>query len=193
MHHQLLRSGTYDSVTHPTSQEPAARGPHPDVPLECIALPSFPLSPTLAPHSNSITGFAQALAQAHQLYGPPKSEYAAKTAVVMVVQHDNLNITDERPIEYALWDIGVPCFRCEYREVMQETWFASASSNARNQSAALEVHGRRDESLHREEKGEDMTGRELLSRPSRSLPPIPPLVHRIRIRRCLSAKSTRSL
>jgi uncharacterized membrane protein YgcG len=41
----------------------------------------------------------------------------------MVVQHENVNIADERPIEYALWDQDVPCFRVEYREVLERTWY----------------------------------------------------------------------
>ena len=39
----------------------------------------------------------------------------------MVVQPYNFNIADERPIEYGLWDEDVPCYRCDWPEVMEQT------------------------------------------------------------------------
>ena len=40
-----------------------------------------------------------------------------KTAgVLMVVQSNNVNTCDERPIEYMLWAQGVPCYRVEWGE-----------------------------------------------------------------------------
>ena len=125
MHHHLLRTGIYHPYNH-TAPKGSAKGDRPsDFPSESTALPSLHPNQTLAPHNNGIAGFAKALTKAHHLYGRPRSQEASKTAVLMVVQHDNVNIADERPIEYALWDMGVPCFRCEYREVLQRTWFAS--------------------------------------------------------------------
>lgn len=39
----------------------------------------------------------------------------------MIVQHAMFNIADERPIEYALWDRDVSCYRCEWRDVLSQT------------------------------------------------------------------------
>ena len=141
MHHHLLRTGIYASLSRkPTSnaEAPAASTTHSQ---RSTSLPTLPTNPTLAPPNTSISGFANALAQAHRLYGPPKSKSTRKTAVLMVVQHDNVNIADERPIEYALWDMGVPCLRCEYREVLERTWFASASVGLRERLQGLESTG----------------------------------------------------
>lgn len=43
----------------------------------------------------------------------------------MIVQPENFNITDERPIEYSLWDDDVACFRCEWHEVLNSTWLTT--------------------------------------------------------------------
>lgn len=39
----------------------------------------------------------------------------------MIVQPRNFNVADERPIEYRLWEVGVPCYRCEWQEVLRRT------------------------------------------------------------------------
>lgn len=39
----------------------------------------------------------------------------------MIVQPNNFNVADERPIEYGLWARNVPCFRCEWRDVLDNT------------------------------------------------------------------------
>lgn len=115
MHRFMLRSGIYSPLSKTSKQESTAFN----------ALPRFPLSPKLAPAHDSIQAIASALAAAHKQYGDSKVKDAYRTAILMLVQHDNVNIADERPIEYALWnmDSPVPCFRVEYREVMNKTWF----------------------------------------------------------------------
>lgn len=41
--------------------------------------------------------------------------------ILMIVQPFNFNIADERPIEYALWEAGIPCYRCEWYSVLERT------------------------------------------------------------------------
>ena len=51
-------------------------------------------------------------------YGPAKSDLAACTAVLMVVQPNNVNICDERPFEEALWEEGIPSYRVEFGDAL---------------------------------------------------------------------------
>ena len=53
-------------------------------------------------------------------HAQPQNDQAS-TCILMVVQHDNFNVADERPIEYALWDRDVPCYRCEWKDVLSRT------------------------------------------------------------------------
>ncbi|RAL05204.1 putative glutathione synthetase large chain [Aspergillus ibericus CBS 121593] len=51
------------------------------------------------------------------MYGAPKSK-AMETAVLFIVQPENFNVADERPIEYALWDQDIPAYRVEWGNEM---------------------------------------------------------------------------
>ncbi|GLI79460.1 hypothetical protein PoHVEF18_007795 [Penicillium ochrochloron] len=68
------------------------------------------------PTNKNIESLASCLALAHATYGRPKSREAGQTAVLMIVQPNNFNIADERPIEYALWnrEDPVPMYRLEF-------------------------------------------------------------------------------
>lgn len=68
------------------------------------------------PRNNNIPSLSACLAAAHDAYGPKKSSVATDTAVLFVVQPNNFNIADERPLEYALWDRDppVPAYRVDY-------------------------------------------------------------------------------
>ncbi|CEJ61667.1 hypothetical protein PMG11_10191 [Penicillium brasilianum] len=68
------------------------------------------------PVNNNIKSLASCLAQAHTTYGGPRSQEARQTAVLMIVQPNNFNTADERPIEYTLWDREdpVPTYRLEF-------------------------------------------------------------------------------
>lgn len=70
------------------------------------------------PTSRNTDALTQALKKAHGLYVP---RTARRACVLMVVQGRNFNVADERPIEYGLWDEGVACFRCEWRDVLALT------------------------------------------------------------------------
>ena len=133
MHHHLLRTGIYDSLHTPSLSTTEDAGSSLDpttstsnlesIPSSSNTLPSLPHSPAL-PTNTPIIRISQTLSQAHSLYGHPKSKAANKTAILMVVQPNNVNIADERPVEYALWDLGIPCFRCEYQDILSKTWFS---------------------------------------------------------------------
>ena len=116
MHNHLLGTRIYSQLPSLARQASTSFCP----------LPFFPPFPKLAPNNSGIQAFAHALAEAHSLYGSAKSGLTPYKAVLMIVQHNNVNIADERPIEYALWNMQppIPCFRCEYRDVMDKTYFA---------------------------------------------------------------------
>ncbi|KAJ5771062.1 uncharacterized protein N7511_003113 [Penicillium nucicola] len=75
------------------------------------------------PRNGNIEGIESCLAAAHGFYGPPKSQSAQKTAVLFIVQPNNFNIADERPIEYALWnrDEPVPAYRLHWGDILRDT------------------------------------------------------------------------
>ncbi|KAE8381879.1 hypothetical protein BDV26DRAFT_56202 [Aspergillus bertholletiae] len=68
------------------------------------------------PHNNTIASLSACLAAAHDAYQPRKGQVATETAVLFVVQPNNFNIADERPLEYALWnhDPPIPAYRVDY-------------------------------------------------------------------------------
>lgn len=134
MHVHLQRTGIYSSLATGPKAQPLEH--HTSTPTNTTnSLSALPTNPYL-PSSNAIHGFAASLSHAHRLYGPPRSASASQTAVLMVVQHANVNIADERPIEYALWNMNVPCFRVEYRDVLERTWYANKSDG----SSAAHAH-----------------------------------------------------
>ncbi|KAL9107181.1 MAG: hypothetical protein Q9227_007881 [Pyrenula ochraceoflavens] len=68
------------------------------------------------PPNGAITNIVESLAQAHLLYGGQQSVEKAvtHTAILMIVQPNNVNPADERPIEYALQSMqpSIACYRC---------------------------------------------------------------------------------
>ena len=91
MHHHLARTGAYDLGTG--SQNP--------------------ITPSALPTTETITSITSGLAAAHIAYGPPRSAPATTTAILIAVQPNNINICDERPLEYSLWahDPAIPTYR----------------------------------------------------------------------------------
>ncbi|KAE8160025.1 hypothetical protein BDV40DRAFT_314277 [Aspergillus tamarii] len=77
---------------------------------------SINVSLAALPRNNNIASLSACLAAAHDAYGPTKSSVATETAVLFVVQPNNFNIADERPLEYTLWDRDppVPAYRVDY-------------------------------------------------------------------------------
>ena len=76
------------------------------------------------PPNSAIDDIAKALAEAHRLYGQPRSFTRGQTraAILMVVQPNNINIADERPIEYALQSMQPPirCYRAIFPSQIHE-------------------------------------------------------------------------
>ncbi|RAO71995.1 uncharacterized protein BHQ10_008007 [Talaromyces amestolkiae] len=114
MHRFLARWGLYDFALESNEGRE-----------EQVVNTKIPLS-TL-PKNSSINGIASVLASAHKIYGSkPHSPKATHTAVLMIVQPNNFNIADERPIEYALWnwvddDDPIATYRIEWQLVLDHT------------------------------------------------------------------------
>lgn len=94
MHHHLATTGLYTTP------------PSPPNPIHRSALPT----------TCTVSNIISALATAHAAYGPPRNALATATAILMPVQPFNINICDERPLEYGLWALSpaVPCYRVNY-------------------------------------------------------------------------------
>lgn len=80
--------------------------------------PQPPIRPQDIPLNNVVESLVSAIAEAHDAYGSLTSDEAVAKAVLMVVQPDNVNICDERPIEYQLWSREPPVetYRVEFGE-----------------------------------------------------------------------------
>ncbi|PLB48595.1 glutathione synthetase [Aspergillus steynii IBT 23096] len=75
-----------------------------------------PITLSALPRNTNIESLSACLSAAHAAYGPKRTRRATQTAVLFVVQPDNFNIADERPIEYALGnrDPSIPVYRVDY-------------------------------------------------------------------------------
>ena len=92
MHHHLARMGCYS-----TDNEAAEK----------------------IPENSTIEGIINVLSLAHKTYLENHSLLPGYSgAILMPIQPNNVNICDERPIEYGLWsqDPPIPCFRCIFSE-----------------------------------------------------------------------------
>ncbi|PVH80547.1 glutathione synthetase [Cadophora sp. DSE1049] len=99
MHRHFLRTGTYESSSQ-----------------------SLQLDLSFLPPNHTLNVLTQGLISAHQAYGPAVSRTTKETCILMIVQPNNFNMADERPIEYALWDASIPCFRVIFGyEVLSHT------------------------------------------------------------------------
>jgi glutathione synthase len=76
------------------------------------------IKPSSMPPSTTIASLVSGLTAAHKAYGEPKHDHASRTGVLFVVQPNNVNTCDERPLEYALWnqDPPVPAYRIKFGE-----------------------------------------------------------------------------
>jgi glutathione synthetase len=70
------------------------------------------------PSNHTIASLVSGLIAAHEEYGPPKSGHASRTGILFIVQPRNMNISDERPLEYALWnnEPQIPAYRVLFGE-----------------------------------------------------------------------------
>ena len=60
------------------------------------------------PDNKTVESLVSGLASGYDAYGPPKSGRSSQKCILFVVQTRNMNICDERPLEYALWDQSPP-------------------------------------------------------------------------------------
>ena len=80
----------------------------------CPPKSSYSLDPSSLPVNKTIELLSSGLAAAHQAYGPSISEN--ETAVLFIVDPYNVNIADERPLEYSLSqrDPAILAYRVEW-------------------------------------------------------------------------------
>lgn len=107
------------------------------------------------PENNNMDGIADMLVEADSIYrrqpnqvleeaaaGASETSHSTKprkTCVLMIVQPQNFNIADERPIEYAVWDGGVSCYRCEWQDISTRTHLSADSTLMFRTPTPLEV------------------------------------------------------
>jgi glutathione synthase len=91
MHRHLQRTGSY-IPSDPTSR-------------------TVDLTSSHLPQNHTLSTITSGLIAAHNHYGPPKSEEVKQICILMIVQPQNFNIVDERPIEHSLWSKDIPIFR----------------------------------------------------------------------------------
>jgi len=93
------------------------------------------------PVNKTIASLVSGLRSAHTAYEPSRRGNSSTPGILFVVQPRNINICDERPLEYALWDSNpsIPAYRVIFgEEVMAHThlspggelWFQSPSLSA---------------------------------------------------------------
>jgi glutathione synthase len=91
------------------------------------------------PNNNITSNLAQALATAHSTYASATKRVhdscqnnnvdVSKTIVIFVVQHGETNISDQRPIEYALFENhDVPAVRLTFADIYARTALAADGS-----------------------------------------------------------------
>ncbi|KAI5917579.1 glutathione synthetase [Camillea tinctor] len=79
------------------------------------------IQPAKLPTNHAIKEIAASLETAHKVY-TQSTETPRKTVILMTVQPENVNVCDERPLEYSLSDCDppIPLYRVEFsNEVMQ--------------------------------------------------------------------------
>lgn len=104
MHRYLARTGAYNLAAGTEDQNPVVV--------------------SALPQNTNVDSLATGLSAAHIAYGPKNDRRATETAILFVVQPENFNTADERPLEYALWnrDPPVPVYRVDYGEdLLQRT------------------------------------------------------------------------
>ena len=70
--------------------------------------------------NENTSSLVKLLREAHQAYCSSRTT-TSKTCILMIVQPENFNIADERPIEYGIWGQDIPCYRCAWQDVLEET------------------------------------------------------------------------
>ncbi|KAL9007644.1 MAG: hypothetical protein Q9173_007135 [Seirophora scorigena] len=80
------------------------------------------------PSGQAPSSIVHALQTAHARYGSePQCPSAQRTAIIILVQPNNVNVCDERPIEEMLWDSDVPNFRIEFGQAVLDATSLSST------------------------------------------------------------------
>jgi glutathione synthetase len=107
MHRYLVQTGAYEAHDSNTKED------------------TIQITPSLLPSNQTVRALVSGISGAHRAYGWPKSSAAVRTCVLFIVQPRNFNIADERPLEYALWELtpSIPTFRlCFDSDVLEHTF-----------------------------------------------------------------------
>jgi glutathione synthetase len=72
------------------------------------------------PVNGTIEGLVGGLTSAHHIYGEQMDNCDRRTGILFIVQHNNYNICDERPLEYGLWNQfpPIPVYRLHFRDIL---------------------------------------------------------------------------
>ncbi|KAH8676768.1 glutathione synthetase [Tricladium varicosporioides] len=80
------------------------------------------MAPPSMPPNHTLKTLTDGLALAHETYGSPRNAQATATCILFIVQPDNFNVADERPLEYALWERSIQTYRAVFaEEILAET------------------------------------------------------------------------
>ncbi|KAL8819278.1 MAG: hypothetical protein Q9191_007767 [Dirinaria sp. TL-2023a] len=91
------------------------------------------------PANDTIRPLANALCTAQKMYGSARTEQCATPGILFVVQPWNINICDERPLEYALWNHNpsIPTYRVIFGEEVLAHTSLSATRELMYQSPSM--------------------------------------------------------
>lgn len=91
------------------------------------------------PPNNTIASLVSGLRSAHAAYEPSRQGKSSTPGILFVVQPRNINICDERPLEYALWNSNpsIPAYRVIFGEDVMAYTHLSPSGELLFQSPSL--------------------------------------------------------
>ncbi|KAK5174896.1 uncharacterized protein LTR77_000032 [Saxophila tyrrhenica] len=90
---------------------------------DCETGPSSSSS-TALPSNGNVSSIVDMLQTAHTIY-TSRNPTPHQKCILITVQPFNFNVADERPIELALWDANIPCYRVEWRTLVSHTTLTS--------------------------------------------------------------------
>ena len=91
------------------------------------------------PPNDTIRSLANAIWKAHSIYRSPQTEQRTTPGVLFIVQPRNMNICDERPLEYALWNHNpsIPAYRVIFGEEVLTNTYLSPTRELMYQSPSM--------------------------------------------------------
>lgn len=95
------------------------------------------LSNNKIPKNETIDSLAAGLRSAHTAYGQSRYVKSSTPGILFVVQPRNVNICDERPLEYVLWEHDIPAYRAIFGAQLLEHTTLSPSRELLYQPSSL--------------------------------------------------------